>query len=90
MDLVEFLEITSPRPFALWADPTTHIMEVVLDGDRPVNPAHQRLRAVNERHRSSRREAARLSPAFPGRGDFANVMRRPVAFITRLELSMNT
>ena len=47
MDLVEFLETTSPRPFALWADPTTHIMEVVLDGDRPVTPRMQRLRAIN-------------------------------------------
>jgi hypothetical protein len=47
MDLVEFLETTSPRPFAPWADPTTHIMKVVLDGDRPVTPRMQRLRAIN-------------------------------------------
>jgi hypothetical protein len=47
MDLVEFLETTSPRPFALWADPTTHIMDVVLDADRPVTPRIQRLRAIN-------------------------------------------
>jgi len=48
IDLVEFLETTSPRPFALWADPVTHHMEVVTEGDRPVNPRAQRLRAVNE------------------------------------------
>ena len=48
MDLVEFIEITSSRPFTLWADPITHIMEVVMEGDRPVNPRAQRLRAVNE------------------------------------------
>ena len=35
----------SSRPFALWADPVTHHMEVVTEGDRPVNPRAQRLRA---------------------------------------------
>jgi hypothetical protein len=49
MDLCEFIEVTTvSRPFALWADSVTHHMKVVTEGDRPVNPRAQRLRAVNE------------------------------------------
>lgn len=49
MDLCEFIEVTTvSRPFTIWADPVAHHMEVVTEGDRPVNPRAQRLRAVNE------------------------------------------
>jgi hypothetical protein len=49
MDLCEFIEATTvSQPFALWADPVSKHMEVVLEGYRPINPRAQRLRAVNE------------------------------------------
>ena len=48
LDLIEFIETSAPRPFNIWADPVTHHMEVVTEGDRPVNPRAQRLRAVND------------------------------------------
>jgi hypothetical protein len=47
LDLVEFLETSNPRPFHIWADRSTHLMEVMLDGDQPTQPRMQKLRVIN-------------------------------------------
>lgn len=49
LDLCEYIEATTTsRPFALWSDPNTKLLEVVMEGDRPINPRMQRIRAIND------------------------------------------
>lgn len=47
LDLCEFLGTSSSRPFHIWSDPTTKLMEVVVDGDQPSLPRMRKIRAVN-------------------------------------------